>query len=145
MGKRRRYSDADKATALELLRANGGNLSRTSRETGVPVSTLHEWKKGEHLSETVPELRKEKRGTLASQLEAIAWKILDVLPDKLEDASARELATTLGIVIDKAQLLRGQPTEHTMVSSSVAGELDKLGVQPDEVMQAFVEAAKWTN
>jgi transposase-like protein len=37
------YSDDDRVFALRSLEANGGNLSRTARELGVPLSTLHQW------------------------------------------------------------------------------------------------------
>lgn len=40
---RRHYSDNDRAAALAVLAANDGNLSRTARETGVPLTTLKAW------------------------------------------------------------------------------------------------------
>lgn len=40
---RHTYTDADRAAGLAALRANGGNIRKTSRETGVPFGTLHAW------------------------------------------------------------------------------------------------------
>jgi transposase-like protein len=38
------YSDEEKQAALRHLAANDGNVTRTSRETGIPRSTLRDWK-----------------------------------------------------------------------------------------------------
>ncbi|WP_139322664.1 hypothetical protein [Deinococcus marmoris] len=40
---RRSYTDEERAVILALLAANGHNLSRTERETGVARSTLMRW------------------------------------------------------------------------------------------------------
>jgi transposase-like protein len=39
----RKYSAAERAAHLAVLKANGGNLARTARETGVPRNTLRTW------------------------------------------------------------------------------------------------------
>lgn len=43
---RRRYTDDDRTFALRWLDANRGNVSRTARELGIPVPTLHQWDRG---------------------------------------------------------------------------------------------------
>ena len=53
--KRRPWTDGDKERALAIY-ATCGSLSRTSRETGVPISTLRGW-----LAEQPPEKVKEAR------------------------------------------------------------------------------------
>ncbi len=81
MGKRT-YSDTEKATALAMLDANRGNLSRTQRETSVPRSTLREWRDGRHPGE-VADIRQEKRVELAGLLEQV-----------LRDMASHEVPTT---------------------------------------------------
>ncbi len=40
------YTDAEREATLTVLQANGGNLKRTARETGVSLPTLRDWKAG---------------------------------------------------------------------------------------------------
>lgn len=40
------YTDQDREAVLTVLKANGGNLKKTSRETGVSLPTLRDWKAG---------------------------------------------------------------------------------------------------
>lgn len=42
---RREYTDEERAAILANYRANGGNLKKTARESGVPVATLRHWTK----------------------------------------------------------------------------------------------------
>lgn len=106
---RRDYSDSERATALAALDANGGNVAATARTLQIPRSTLQEWANGRVNSE-VTELRQEKKRDLAERLEDIAHELVDALPDKIGRANLQQTATTLGIVIDKMQLLKGEPT-----------------------------------
>jgi transposase-like protein len=103
------YSDQRRAEALAALDANGGNLSKTSRDTGIPRQTLQEWRDG-RVPEGVPELRQEKKAALADRLEELAHTIVDALPGKVADAGLQQAATSLAIAIDKMQLLRGEAT-----------------------------------
>lgn len=110
MGKKRRYSDDDRANALAALAANGGNVRRTSRQLGIPAVTLRSWRDGERAaipSESVD----SKKKALSEQLEGIARQLLDRLTvEKIDDCSLRELMTAVGIAVDKMLLLRGQAT-----------------------------------
>jgi hypothetical protein len=107
----RTYSDEEKANALLCLDANGGNLRRTSMETGIPRKTLEEWRNG-HVHECVAELRLGKREPIADRLEALVHKCLDVLPGKIGDASASQVGVVIGISLEKMRLLREQSTEN---------------------------------
>jgi len=42
--KKQRYTDGDRQVALEILAANGGNVAKTSRETGIRYETLRKWR-----------------------------------------------------------------------------------------------------
>jgi transposase-like protein len=104
-----KYSDQQRAAALAALDANGGDARKTAKQTGIPYTTLREWVAG-RVHEAVTELRNEKKQSLAARLEDLAHTVLDLLPDKLEQASAKDAAVTLGIAVEKAQLLKGEPT-----------------------------------
>lgn len=105
-------SDEEKAQALAALDANGGDVSRTARQLGLPRTTLNEWKAG-RVTNGVTELRQVKKASLADELERIAYKCVEVLPDKLETATAKDTAVVLGVSVEKMQLLREKPTQIT--------------------------------
>lgn len=109
---KRRYSDEDRAATLAALDMQGGNLSSTSRETGVPLKTIAEWRDG-RAPDCVADLRKEKTIALADKLESIAHQCVDLMPDRMPDASLRDLAGAMHLAVDKMRLLRGDPTAIT--------------------------------
>ena len=106
---KRTYSDQEKSDALVALDANGGNLTKAAGATGIPISTIQLWRDG-HVHPAVTDFRNEKREPLADRLEALAHTIVDMLPEKLVTASAKDAAMSMGIALDKMQLLRGEPT-----------------------------------
>lgn len=110
---RKQWTDQDKATALAALDANNGNVNRTAKQLHIAESTLRSWTNGRGTNSDVAVLHEVKKGELADRLEEIAHRILNTLPDKLKDANVQQLATALGIVLDKKQLLEGKPTERT--------------------------------
>ena len=109
----KRYSDEERANALAALAANGGNVQRTARQLGIPHKTLDNWAKGVCHPEAA-ENGNNKKGDMADALEALAWKLISAMPQKIKKASLAQVATAAGIAIDKMRLLR----EH---SSSIAG------------------------
>jgi transposase-like protein len=44
VGKKRTYTDAQKAQALMVLENNEGNVSATHRDTNIPINTIREWR-----------------------------------------------------------------------------------------------------
>jgi len=109
-GKYKRYTDAEKAAALAMLDANGGNMLLTAKETRISRTTLQEWRDG-RISHDVPDIRQEKRQSLAELFLDEIYAAVGLMPDKRADASYKELATVVGILTDKRQLLLGAATE----------------------------------
>lgn len=108
--KRRTYTDQEKEHAIAVY-TTCGNLSRTYRETGVPISTLRGW-----LAEQPPEKVQEARAEAQAEFVRKAWDAVTAHVEHLQAeavvkaTSARDSATTIGILIDKIQLVTGQPT-----------------------------------
>lgn len=117
MSTKRRYSDEDKATALAVLAAHNGDVSKTARETGVPRTTLQRWIEAENGA--VAAIAADKKKGLADELETIAYKLVDAMPEKIAQATLQQLATSLGITIDKMQLLQGKPTERSETRATI--------------------------
>lgn len=107
---KRRYSDEEKAQALAILDACGGDVSKAARQAGVPRKTLGEWANGRAVVSVVAEIRQEKKAELSERLAEVAHKLVDAIPGKVSDATLQQVATSLGITIDKMQLLKGEPT-----------------------------------
>jgi transposase-like protein len=113
-----KYSDEQRATALAALQANGGNLSRTSRDTGIPFSTIKRWR--DEPDPRLADLGDRKKVDLSEKLEEIAYKLADAVEGKIPEANLQHVATSLGIAIDKLRLLRGEATDISEVRSSDA-------------------------
>lgn len=119
--KKRPWTDADKERAIAVY-ITTGNLSQTSRETGVPISTLRGW-----LAEQPPGKVQEAREEAQAEFVRKAWDAVTAhvlhLQDKgvIAETSARDSATIVGILIDKIQLVTGQPTSN--VKQQVDGQV----------------------
>lgn len=132
---RRHYSDEAKAAALGVLDANGGNVNRASKETGVPGSTLIRWR-NEPDKAAPPELREQKRVELVDVYNNIAAKgagLLDGAMDLLtpEDVAGDTklmavVSTVAGTATDKGQLLSGKATSRV--------ETRDADMTPDEAL-----------
>ena len=114
--KKRRYDDAFRATALLFLATAGGletpgAVERAAKALQIPQSTLRDWAKGQ--AAPPAEIRAEKRIDLAEAIRRELDGALGTMPGKRGEASYRDLAVTVGILVDKLQLLQGEPTERT--------------------------------
>lgn len=118
--KRRTYDDTDKARAIVVLTANGGNKSRTARDLGIPLPTLRTWirewdKQGGEPPATVTELVPEVKDAFLEKAEKIRTDVLDKIESVIPDATIKNLtplATTLGILTDKIDKIRGVDVQH---------------------------------
>lgn len=125
---KRSYSDEEKAQALATYDACG-SLTETSRISGIPDSTLSQWIAKRGVNDSIAEMREFKKRELADKLELIAHQCANLLPERIPEASVREIVGAMGQSIEKAQLLRGQPTEITSTfnrRSFVEAELKRL-------------------
>jgi hypothetical protein len=134
---KRRYTDEARSNALAALAANGGNVARTAAELGIPEATLRAWANGDRHPEAL-QMCEQKKGPLAEQCDAVAWALAGLMESAARRAAADgrvdKIATAFGILVDKAQLLRGEPTSRTettgvpdsRVSERIASLLDSL-------------------
>jgi len=117
------YTEQFRAEALVTLEANGGNLTQTAEQLNIGVATLSRWveensENGTHKSDiavAASELVPETRESFISELKTLRNKVLRHLDGIVEDLKAREAAITLGILIDKTELLEGNATSRTAV------------------------------
>lgn len=118
-----RYSDEFRASAVLWLRAAGypdthGALTRVAGELNVHPRTLSRWYNRE--SNPPPDkIVSEKRVDLVTAIRSEIAAVLSDMPEARDEASYKDLATALGIMVDKLQLLEGKPTERTEQSGRV--------------------------
>ena len=144
MAKRKSYDDKFRASAVVMLEAAGypdkrGALEYTAKHLGVPARTLSRWFNGEN-NAPPDELVSKNRADLKTLIENEIYGILETMPKLRGDAEYRELGTVFGIMLDKLQLLKGEPTDrHEIIdklsdaerSARIAALLDRAGARRD--------------
>jgi len=114
------YTEKQRAEALVTLEANEGNIKRTSLQLGIGQATLRAWVADNSdlksdMALATAEVLPETRDGFITELKTLRNKVLRHLDGIVEDLKAREAAVTLGILIDKTELLEGNATSRTAV------------------------------
>lgn len=105
------YSLQRKAEVIALVDANGGNVLQTARDTGIPHQTIRHWMIDRN---RYSEFEEQSRGNLDVKMDKTVHRLINSIYDHdLDNASLAAKATAFGVVFDKLQLLRGQPTSIT--------------------------------
>jgi inosine/xanthosine triphosphate pyrophosphatase family protein len=112
---KRQYSDNDKAIALATLDANEGSIRQTAKILRIPETTLSDWANNRGICSEVTEIRDVKKAELVDKLEEVAHALTDnILQRAQSDFSLltplKDFAVSLGIAVDKMQVLKGKPT-----------------------------------
>lgn len=81
------YTYNEKVTALAVLAANGGNLSKTSRETGITRRTLKLWAASEiadcsEITTLKKDFQESHRSKIKAAREAALDQMIEILPDE---------------------------------------------------------------
>lgn len=131
---RTKYTKAQRDEALKLYAQYGA--AETARRTGIKRGTLQGWASRAGITVELQENREQRvvaasqtweliRADLANKIGQLAVKSADQLGEVLANASPREAAIILAILVDKAQLLSGGPTARTE-SVDKRGQLAEL-------------------
>lgn len=114
-----RWSDDFRAHAVILLQVEGypdvkGALTKISRQLKVPKTTLTRWFTGQS-NPPPPETVTIKKEVIIELIRGEIYRALNEMPKAIGDADYKELATAMAIMVDKLQLLEGNPTERTEI------------------------------
>jgi len=133
------YTDEQKASAYVVLASNEGNIKRTSRDTGVPISTLRSWRDEWARLESLPAPEKldEAIGTFADKAETIRMKALNELERQLHTAKPGDLIKIVGILDDKITRARGL-ADRTVEHRHLLPSVDELHA----LVSGFAEASR---
>lgn len=155
MPPRRIYTDEERASAYVVYTANGGNLKRTARDTGLPVSTLRDWvREWEEDGPPDMSLVAELSGEFISDAERVRGKALAELERKIPDATASALVATVGMLTDKINLSKGLATSRsetvqalppaeeiaTALGAALVGAIEAARSREAEIIDAEVTA-----
>lgn len=124
-GNRIHYSDKEKMEAACAF-AVTGNSRRTAELTKISEGTIRSWKTTEWWNDIQSRIIKEQDEELDTKLTKLIDKAVDEVNDRLGEGdyvynpkldklirkpvNAKDLAITSAVLVDKRQLLRGQPT-----------------------------------
>jgi hypothetical protein len=142
----KRYSEEDIERGLMAAATLG--LRPAERETGIPESTLRGWI--DHYPDRYAQIRRDEapkwRARAASAFEDVVegltdveWDLLEQMKEKADTLDGRDTANALksvaiakGINADKANVLRGMPTE--AVEHKISFELVSKAIAQLEAM-----------
>jgi hypothetical protein len=124
-GNRHHYTDKEKME-VACTYAVTGNSRRTAEITGYPEGTIRAMKTTEWFHELQSRIIKEQDEELGTKLTQLIDKAVDNINDRLDDGdyfydaknemlkrkpmTGKDVAIVGAILVDKRQLLRGQPT-----------------------------------
>lgn len=98
------YTDEEKASVFLALTTHEGNVERSSRDTGVPASTVRGWKKEwaeQGASQEVATLAAEKAYEFIEDATRVRDAALKQIEEKLPTAKVSELNAVVGTLDDK--------------------------------------------
>lgn len=123
-----RYTDKFKAGAVVLAQSEGYPdnpfaLQMVADHLSVPVRTLRRWVKGDSGAPPDKLVQQEKTG-MVELIDDEIRAAFSEMHNARSDASYRDLVIGAATLLDKKQLLTGEPTERTENTHDVNGVLD---------------------
>lgn len=104
------YSDREKGAALAFVDFKNGNTREASKALGIPHTTLQDWVKERGVNQDVAEIRTEKKEEISELIETAVREMITASTGKSGEANLQQIWTSIGIAVDKRQLLKGEPT-----------------------------------
>lgn len=120
--KGRRYTPEQRAAVLAVLKAKGGKVKPTARETGVPAPTIRDWRDDpDNFAST--ETRAVAERDLATEINEVRWLLLDAARRTAHKERASYAIRGFVELTNAHQLLTGKPTQR--IEASPWGQLLK--------------------
>lgn len=125
-----RYSDDFRAGAILMLRAAGypeqrGALMETANHLGISHQILGRWFRRE--SNPPPQnIVQIKKSDLISMIKEQLVNAIKEAPNALPDADYFDITRSIGILVDKLQLLEGEATERVVYELSDSDRSEQI-------------------
>ena len=112
MERRSKYSASDRAVVFAALEANEGNIKRTARETGYPISTVRDWKREweqKGVEPAVVDALPAVVGDFVEDATRVRNKLLMRLEQLIDSGQidGRTIVPALGMLTDKIRAYQG--------------------------------------
>lgn len=126
---------------LAELDANAGHLSQTSRENGVPVTTLLGWRDTYRNDPTVERYRRLKNEELADRFRVVSAMAIERLHSEIDSVKVDNLMVMAATGADKQLLLTGHSTDIEKVMERLIERLqtDLPDVPPEQLRSYLTE------
>ena|GEM_PF-6122420 len=120
-GKRHRasYGEEKKQEVLQALEKNGGNVAKTSRETGVGVQTIKHWR-----DEAKEKLASSDLKRFTDDSWHIIHKANEVVREKVDELGAKDAASIASGYFDRQAKAAEQMTSSEESSEEYAAQWD---------------------
>jgi lambda repressor-like predicted transcriptional regulator len=128
-GKKRTYTDRERAAVETVWEFTGRNMAQTSRLTGVPASTLAEWLARPKTESA--DIRAETIGWMIDALKAHAQKLFSVDPEQIADLKYADVVAGLGVVTERLLHLLSLPV--LRAAEEQRSQLDLTRLTPDQL------------
>ena len=102
-----KYTRQDRQHALTALAANDGHIAQTSRETGIPSSTLRDWRDAAQPDDTPPD-DTDFNTRAESAIEDALLAVLTHIQQGSEDAALNHQVSAFNGLFDRLLKLRGE-------------------------------------
>lgn len=138
------FTPQQKASAYISLQANDGNVTRTARETSIPITTLRRWRDEwdrDGAPDTSDPVVAKALDDYAAEAILVRDFALTTLKQKIPDAKPGELITIVGVLDDKITRARGlatSRTEHVHKLPSRDDLLELIGNGARQIAEATV-------
>jgi transposase-like protein len=137
-----KYTEQDRARVFVVLTANGGNVKRTARDTGLPISTVGLWKRAWE-EQGPPDVNEVEvaAGDFVDSAARVRDKALAELERKIPDATPSALVATVGMLQDKISLARGLATSRSETVHALPPAED-IAKALSEAFQVAIDSAR---
>jgi len=142
----RNYTDEEKTAALVAYDVCDNNATHAATycqnhyKFKVSHDQITRWANGVQIAPAVRENAKRIKGELSDKCEQVAHLCYDMLPDKLPETSARDLAAIGNIAVNNMRLLREQATTITNAQITDEDRLRELQELMQRLRQRQIEA-----
>jgi transposase-like protein len=143
---KRIYTDQDRVAVHAALQVYKGAVKTTARETGIPISTVRDWKTQWEKNGFPPELlaiTQEVVDDLVEAMNRVRNKALIELERQLDakELKGREVIGAFHILTDKIRLYQGEATSRTESVSALPAP-EQIRELVSEFFAGAVEAAQ---
>ena len=128
------YTEPEKAQAFVIWVSTDYNMFRTSKDTGIPQSTIRNWIRDWKQEKNIPELEavEQQVDDFIAEADIVRFRALRRIKEVLPEAGPQQLGslvTVVGVLSDKIDRVKGLPNQrvqHTVDTTSVDATLSKF-------------------